>query len=131
MRKYGEKKFLLNIFLIFFIFLSFTVKALDLWFVEGAVSKQFEESFKESNPETSGIWVVAAYYNIIQLISQNIEEYLKDPFTFQSQLANKCVTKGAFNVKNCIIKDSEDTYLDTELNITRIHNGRFYRNPIS
>jgi ABC-type branched-subunit amino acid transport system substrate-binding protein len=101
---------------------SLNKNGMNAWFVEGVVSKDFQEQFKKRSPDTSGIWLAAAFHDVGALLSSTPQS----PDLIAS-LIDKPVPNSAFG-KSKVVKGDSDTYLDIRLGITQMVDGEFRRN---
>jgi branched-chain amino acid transport system substrate-binding protein len=94
---------------------------LSAWFVEGVVDDKFQKEFEKKSPDTSGIWLAAAFHDLGILFG-------KIPFDEQFSLAivDASIENSAFK-KSKITKGADDTYLDVPLGITKMKAHKFIR----
>ena len=91
------------------------------WFVEGLVSEQFQKKFEKAFPDTSGIWLAAAFHDLGRLLTQVPLDH-----GFIANVVGKSIEESAF-VSSRIMKGEDDVYLDVPLGITRMERGVFDR----
>ena len=93
------------------------------WFVEGAVKKEFQERFAKRSPDSSGIWIAAAFHDSILLLA----EQKLSPEMFRLQVG-QCLPNSAFQ-RSCVNSSNEDGdySLEVPLGVTRMEAGKFLR----
>jgi ABC-type branched-subunit amino acid transport system substrate-binding protein len=96
---------------------------LSAWFVEGVVSEKFQEEFAKKSPDSSGIWLAAAFHDLGVLMSTT---QLNDKLI--SAIEGKPIENSAFG-ESRVAKGPEDRYLEVSLGITEMDGSKFVRKP--
>ena len=97
---------------------------LSAWFVEGVVGKTFQEEFEKRSPDSSGIWLAAAFHDLGRLLSR-----IPLNRNFIAAVAGKALDDSAFG-RSKIVKGADDIYLEVQLGITLMDGDRFIRNSV-
>lgn len=100
---------------------TLTANDVSAWFVEGIVSKKFQADFQKISPDSSGIWLAAAFHDIGLMLSS-----VSLTADFLSKATSVRISNSAFG-KSALVRGKDDTYLDVPLGITRMSEGRFVR----